>query len=122
MVGDRESVAVGDPGCPQLHPAGVDLHHPAATLANQVVMVNGIAEAEQRLAGFAPEHVDPADIHQPLQGPVHGGQPYRTAEAGVQVLGRQRLGGTPQGLQHGRALAGDARRLRKSPVDHGTPV
>jgi len=55
MVGDGESVAVRHPGRPQVHPAGVDLDDPATALANQMVMVHGIAEAEQRLAGFAPE-------------------------------------------------------------------
>ncbi len=83
--GDGESVAVRHPGRPQLDPAGVDLDDPAAALANQMVMVNGIAEAEQRLTGFTPEHVDPARIHQPLQGAVDGRQPDGTAEAGVQV-------------------------------------
>ena len=62
VVGDGESVAVRHPGRPQVHPAGVDLDNPATALANQMVMVHGIAEAEQRLAGFAPEHIHPAGI------------------------------------------------------------
>src|ERR687895_707862 len=59
-----------DLGRPQLHPARVDLDDPATALANQMVMVNRIAEAEQRLPGFAPEHVHPARIDQPLKGAV----------------------------------------------------
>ena len=119
VVGDGESVAVRHPRRPQVHSAGVDLDHPAAAAANQMVMVHGIAEAEQRLAGFTPEHVHPARLHQPLEGPVHGGQAHRMAKAGVKVLGRQGLGGPAQRLQHGRALPGDARRLGNSAVDHG---
>ena len=92
VVGDGESVAVRHPGRPQLDPAGVDLDDPAAALANQMVMVHGIAEAEQRLAGLAAEDVDPSRVHQPLEGAVDGGQPDGTAEAGVEVLGRERLG------------------------------
>jgi hypothetical protein len=95
VVGDEESVAVRHPRGPQLDPAGVDLDHPAAALANQMMMVHGIAEPEQRLAGFAAEHVDPSRFHQTLEGAVDGGQPDRAAEAGVEVLGRQRLGGSP---------------------------
>src|SRR4029450_8966403 len=83
VVGDDESGAGGRPRGPQLDPAGVDLDHPPAALANQMMMVHGIAEAEQRLAGFAAEHVDPSRFHQPLQGAVDGGQPDRAAEAGV---------------------------------------
>ena len=67
VVGDDESVAVRHPRRPQLDPAGVDLDHPAAAAANQMVMVHGIAEAEQRLAGFAAEHVDPSRFHQPCR-------------------------------------------------------
>jgi len=115
-------MAVRDPGRPQLDPAGVDLDHPAAALANQMVMVHGIAEAEQRLAGFAPEHVHPARIDQPLQRAVDGGQPDGTAEAGVEVLGRKGLGGLAESVQHGRALPGDARRLGNSDVGHGPQV
>jgi hypothetical protein len=50
VVGDGESMAVRDPGRPQLDPAGVDLDDLPAAAANQMVMVHGIAEAEQRLA------------------------------------------------------------------------
>jgi hypothetical protein len=43
-------MALRDPRRPQLDPAGVDLDDPPAAAANQMVMVDGIAEAEQRLA------------------------------------------------------------------------
>ena len=87
-----------------------------------MVMVHGIAEAEQRLAGFAPEHVHPARIHQPLERAVDGGQPDGTSEPGVQVLGRKRLGGAAQRVEHGRPLPGDARLLGNSAVDHGVGI
>ena len=119
VVGDGESVAVRDPGRPQLHPARVDLDDPATALANQMVMMDRIAEAEQRLTGFAPEHVHPARINQPLEGTVDRGQSDGTAEAGMEVLGRQRLGCLAEGVEHGRALPGDPRRLGNSAVGHG---
>ena len=86
VAGDGESVAVGHPGRPQVDPAGVDLDDPSATLANQMMMVDGIAEPEPRLAGFPPEHVNPSRLHQPLKGPVDGCQPDRAAEVGVSAL------------------------------------
>jgi hypothetical protein len=87
-----------------------------------VMMVDRIAEAEQRLAGVTPEHVNSSGIDQPLQGSVDRRQTNRTTEVGVQVLGRKRLGGAPQGGEHGRALPGGARRLRWTPPGHGAPV
>jgi SAM-dependent methyltransferase len=87
-----------------------------------MVMVHRIAEAEQRLAGFTPEHVHPARVDQPLEGTVNGRQPDGTAETGVEVLGRERLWGFAEGIEHGRALPGDARRLGNSAVGHGPQV
>src|SRR4029453_1733693 len=67
------------------------------------------------------EHVHPPGIHQPLKGAVDGGQPHGVSQAGMELLCRKGLRGAPQGLEHGRALPGDARRLGNSAVDHEGP-
>src|SRR5574341_1176393 len=91
---------------PRLNLARVDLFDSPAALADQMVMVNGSAEAEQRLAALAPEDVDLPRVDQALKCPVDGGQAHSSVELRVEVLGRQWLRRPPQRTQHGRALPG----------------
>jgi SAM-dependent methyltransferase len=84
-----------------------------------MVMVHGIAEAEQRLTAFTPEDINPARVDQPLEGAVDGRQPDAAVEAGVEVLGRDGPVGAAQRLQHGPSLPGDTRRLGNPPAVHG---
>jgi hypothetical protein len=109
VAGDGEATTAGDPLGPRLHLAGVDLLHPAAAFADQVVMVEGVAEPVQRLAAVPPEDIDLAAVDQALKRPVDGRKADPPAQLRVEVLGGEGLGGLAQGRKHGAALPGGPR-------------
>jgi hypothetical protein len=109
VAGDGEATTAGDPFGPRLHLAGVDLLHPAAAFADQVVMVEGVAEPVQRLAAVPPEDIDLAAVDQALERPVDGRKADPPAQLRMEVLGGEGLGGLAQSRKHGAALPGGPR-------------
>ena len=82
---------------------------PAAALADQMVMVEGVAEPVQRLTAVPPEDIDLAAVDQALERPVYGRKADPPAQLRVEVLGGEGLGGLAQGRKHGAALPGGPR-------------
>ncbi len=100
---------------------GRHLHHPAASLAHQVLVVV-VGEVEDRRAVGQVGVVDDAQLLEGVEGPVDGGDVHRREAAvhlGGDVLGRDvRLGGE-EGFEDGLPGRCPAHPVGREPVEDG---
>src|SRR5918999_308447 len=103
---DRVPAAPGHGGGPVLDLARGDGHHPAASLADEVVVVGGLAQLVGLLALAGGEGLGDPRAGQGPEGPVHGGQAGSVPDLFVEVLRGHRPVLAVEGLDDGHPLGG----------------